>query len=160
VIQLHEGIEADADRLFELDRVCFSAGVAYSLREFQWLLRSRKALCLIAKDVGPSAGDTLAGFAIAQQATIRKSSGGHIVTIDVAPDFRRRGVGRMLMEQIEARMKAAGASWLRLEVAENNAAARGFYLGLGFLPLGRISNYYEDSIDAIVMEKKIAAEGV
>jgi ribosomal-protein-alanine N-acetyltransferase len=154
VIQLSDGLEADADRLFELDRICFEAGIAYSLREFRSLLRSSKTLCLLAEDDGD-----LAGFAIAQEAVIRKARGGHIVTIDVAPAFRRCGIGRLLMERIEERMKALGAGWLRLEVAVNNAAACDFYSGLGFLPLGRIANYYHGSVDAIVMEKLLAEVG-
>jgi len=150
VIRLRDGIGADADKLFALDRICFDDGIAYSLREFRWLLRSPKALCILAED-----DSELAGFAIAQEAVVRKSRGGHIITIDVAPVFRRRGVGRMLMDQIEERMKAAGAIWLRLEVAENNAAAREFYTGLGFAAIGRIPDYYRDSVDAIVVEKRL-----
>ncbi len=151
MIRLRDGTEADAETLFELDRICFPAGIAYSLREFCWLLRSGKTLCLVAEEE-----DVLAGFAIAQESVIRRSRGGHIVTIDVAPEFRRRRIGRLLMEQIELRMRAAGAEWLRLEVAVNNAAASEFYAGLGFLPLGRISNYYHGALDAIVMEKSLA----
>ena len=60
------------------------------------------------------------------------------------------------MEQIEERLRAAGAGWLRLAVAVNNSAASEFYGGLGFVGMGRIPNYYQDSVDAIVMEKTIA----
>ncbi len=151
MIQLRDGIGADADRLFELDRVCFDAGVAYSLREFRSLLRSSKTFCILAED-----GDSLAGFVIAQEAVIRKSRGGHVVTIDVAPAFRRRGIGRLLMERVEERLRTAGADWLRLEVAVNNSAAAEFYSGLGFEAIGRIPDYYHGSIDAIVMEKPLA----
>jgi ribosomal-protein-alanine N-acetyltransferase len=150
VIRLIDGVEADADRLFELDRICFAAGTAYSLREFSWLLRSRKTLCIVAKD-----DDALAGFVMAQESAIRKSLGGHIVTIDVAPGFRRHGVGRLLMQRIEERLKAAGAGWLRLEVAVNNSTASEFYRGLGFVPIGRIPDYYDGAVDAIVMEKAL-----
>ena len=151
MIRLREGTEADAGGLFELDRICFDVGIAYSLREFRLLLRSRKTVCILAED-----GDDLAGFAIAQIAVLGESRGGHIVTIDVAPDFRRRGVGRLLMEQIEERMMAIGADWLRLEVAVNNTAASGFYRGLGFAAIGRIPDYYRGSVDATVMEKTLA----
>ena len=151
MIRLREGVGADADRLFELDQVCFDVGVAYSLREFRWLLRSPKTLCILAEE-----DDDLAGFAIAQETVIRKSRGGHIVTIDVAPAFRRRGIGRLLMEQIEERLRAAGAGWLRLEVAVNNPAASEFYGGRGCVAIGRIPNYYHGSVDAIVMEKTLA----
>jgi ribosomal-protein-alanine N-acetyltransferase len=151
VIQLRDGIRADADGLFELDRICFDAGVAYSLREFRWLLRSPRTLCILGED-----DDDLAGFAIAQKTVIRKSCGGHIITIDVAPGFRRRGVGRLRMGQIEERLRAAGAGWLRLEVAVNNSAGSEFYRRLGFASIGRIPNYYQGSVDAIVMEKTLA----
>lgn len=153
MIRLIDGVEADAERLFELDRICFAAGIAYSLREFGWLLRSRKTLCIVAEDE-----DALAGFVMAQESVIRKSCGGHIVTIDVAPEFRRHGVGRLLMEQIEDRMRAEGAGWLRLEVAVNNSAAYEFYLGLGFAPIGRIAEYYQGSVDALVMEKALTGK--
>ena len=112
MIRLRDGVEADADRLFELDRICFDAGIAYSLREFHWLLRSQKTLCIVAEDDG-----VLAGFAMAQESMIRKSRVGHVVTIDVAPDFRRRGIGCLLMEQIEERQQAAGAGWLQSRIA-------------------------------------------
>jgi [ribosomal protein S18]-alanine N-acetyltransferase len=151
LIRLRDGVEADADRLFELDRICFDAGIAYSLREFRWLLRSQKTLCIVAEDDG-----VLAGFAMAQESMIRKSRGGHIVTIDVAPDFRRRGIGRLLMERIEKRQRAEGSGWLRLEVAVNNSAAYEFYLQLGFTAIGQIPDYYHGDVDAIVMEKGLA----
>ncbi len=93
---------------------------------------------------------------MAQESGIRKSRGGHIVTIDVAPEFRRHGFGRLLMQQIENRMGSDGAGWLRLEVAVNNSDALNFYAGLGFKRIGQIPNYYQESVDAIVMEKALA----
>ncbi len=163
MIRLREGIEADAGRLFELDRICFDAGIAYSLREFRSLLRSPRARCVIAEefgaeDCGAEDCGRLAGFVIAQETAIRKTPGAHIVTIDVAPGFRRRGVGRALMEEIEARMMARGKARLRLEVAVDNSAAYAFYLGLGYSAVGRIARYYLGSIDAISMEKDIGVE--
>lgn len=150
MIRLRDGVEADAEALFDLDQLCFAAGVAYPLGEFRRLLRSRKTLCVVAEDE-----NVLAGFAIAQEAFIRKSRGGHIITLDVAPEFRRRGVGRLLMVRLEEPMRSGGAEWLRLEVAENNHGAREFYLGLGFTAIGEIPEYYDDAIDAIVMVKRL-----
>jgi [ribosomal protein S18]-alanine N-acetyltransferase len=150
VIRLIDGVEADAERLFELDRVCFAAGIAYSLQEFRWLLHSRKTLCIVAEG-----DDALAGFVMVQESIIRKSRGGHIITIDVAPEFRRHGVGRRLMEEIESRMRSGGATWLRLEVAVNNSAALSFYVDLGFERIGQIPNYYDGPVDAIVMGKEL-----
>ena len=63
---------------------------------------------------------------------------GHIVTLDVDPAERRRGLGTLLMQTAEEQMKQEGAGVMSLEVAENNAAARQFYRGLGFVTRGRI----------------------
>jgi [ribosomal protein S18]-alanine N-acetyltransferase len=148
---LREGVEADAGQFFELDQLCFASGTAYSLREFQQLLRSRKTVCVVGNDEG-----SLAGFAIATNVENHDTCGGHIITVDVAPGFRRRGIGRSLMRRVEERMLAADAEWLRLEVAENNSAAYEFYVGLGFVPIDLIPDYYEGAIDAIVMVKGLS----
>jgi [ribosomal protein S18]-alanine N-acetyltransferase len=151
MIQLRATVEADLHSLFELDQICFADGIAYSLSEFCSLLRSKGTIGVVAEE-----NDVLAGFAMAQFGRLRRSYGGHVVTIDVAPDFRRRGVGRLLMGDLEGQVRDAGASWLRLEVAVNNPTALSFYLGLGFEAIGQIRGYYHRGLDAIVMEKILA----
>ncbi len=150
MIHLREAGKADLQSLFELDQVCFPAEIAYSLREFRFLLNSPHTITLIAEEDA-----ALAGFAIGQRVRDRGRLGGHLVTIDVAPAFRRRGVGRLLMEDMEARMAHTGASWLRLEVAVDNHSAQSFYAKLGFEPIGEIRGYYPGNLDALVMEKAL-----
>ncbi len=95
----------------------------------------------------------LAGFAIAQSGRLRRIAIGNIVTLDVDPAFRRRGIGRLLMHHLEREMARAGAACLRLEVAVDNPGAQSFYARLGFEPIGQIRGYYHANLDAIVMEK-------
>ncbi len=147
MIRLREAVKADLQQLFALDQVCFPPGIAYSSGEIRSLLASPRTISAVAEE-----DEILAGFALGQSGRFGRAHGGHIVTIDVAPGFRRRGVGRLLMQHIEARMRKAGANWLRLEVAVNNSDALSFYAGLGFGPLGRIRGYYPGNLDAIVME--------
>lgn len=139
--------KADLRSLYALDQVCFPAAIAYTLREFRALLASSRTIAVLAEE-----GTVLAGFAIAQT---YRATAGHLITIDVAPAFRRRGIGRLLIGHIEQRLLSADASCLRLEVAETNSGASEFYRGLGFAEIGRISNYYQGSVDAIVMEKSL-----
>ena len=77
---------------------------------------------------------------------------GHIVTIDVAPEQRRRGVGRLLMNAILLACREAKAESLRLEVAVDNDAALAFYKRLGFTETGRIPGFYMGTLDALTME--------
>jgi ribosomal-protein-alanine N-acetyltransferase len=154
MIRLREAGKADLPGLFELDRVCFPGEIAYSLREFRALLRSTRTISMVAEEDGD-----LAGFAISRSVLARGALGGHIVTIDVGPAFRRRGVGRLLMDEVESRMVRAEAAWLRLEVAIDNLGAQSFYTSLGFQPIGQIRGYYPGNLDALVMRKILPGSG-
>jgi ribosomal-protein-alanine N-acetyltransferase len=150
MVHLREAGRADLESFYRLDQVCFPAGIAYSLADFRSLLNSRRTVAIAAEEAG-----SLAGFILCQ--AIRRESAllGQIVTIDVAPDFRRRGVGRLLMQQAASRLAGLGASRLRLEVSVENHIARNFYASLGFRTIGEIPNYYPGNLDAVVMEKPL-----
>ena len=65
-----------------------------------------------------------------------------ILTIAVAPDCQRQGIGRRLMAEMEATARAAGATDIFLEVAETNVAAAALYAGCGFVEAGYRLDYY------------------
>jgi ribosomal-protein-alanine N-acetyltransferase len=79
-----------------------------------------------------------------------------ILTLAVAPEARRRGVGRHLIEDAAQRLAAAGAVALFLEVSTSNTSARALYESSGFEPVGRRRNYYPDGTDALVLRRAIA----
>jgi [ribosomal protein S18]-alanine N-acetyltransferase len=151
MIRLRSFQMRDLAELHLLDQVCFPREIAYSRAELQYFLTHPKCSCWIAEQ--PE--DKLAGFVIFERATRHGRPAGHIVTLDVDPDERRRGLGTLLMQTAEEQMKQEGAGVLSLEVAENNAAARQFYRSLGFVTRGRIAKYYGGRVDAEVMEKVI-----
>lgn len=82
-----------------------------------------------------------------------------LLTIATEPEARRQGVARVLMSQVLAAAKGAGASVLFLEVAENNTAARQLYDGCGFAQAGRRRGYYRtnsgDLVDALILRRPI-----
>ena len=65
-----------------------------------------------------------------------------ILTLAVRPRARRGGQGARLVGEGVLAAAARGASRVFLEVAENNAAARGLYAGAGFVEAGRRPGYY------------------
>ena len=99
------------------------------------------------------ARDQLAAFVLAYQ---KKRSVGHIVTIDVHPDFRRRNIGNRLMELAEERLRARGAARIVLEVSAGNEPALRFYQKRGYIAKRFLPRYYRDRSDAYLMEKTIA----
>jgi ribosomal-protein-alanine N-acetyltransferase len=74
-----------------------------------------------------------------------------ILTLAVAPEARRAGLGRALLAAACAAARDAGAARLFLEVAATNQAARALYGAAGFLQIGRRRRYYADGGDALMM---------
>jgi [ribosomal protein S18]-alanine N-acetyltransferase len=151
MIRLRSFQMRDLAGLHQLDQVCFPREIAYSRAELQYFLTHPKCSCWIAEQ--PE--DRLAGFVIFERANRHGRPSGHIVTLDIDPVERRRGLGTLLMQTAEKQMKQEGAGVLSLEVAENNPAAQQFYRRLGFVTRGRIAKYYGGMVDAEVMEKVI-----
>lgn len=61
---------------------------------------------------------------------------GHIYALYVHPDHGRQGHGRQLLERALAALARTDHEAVTLWVFERNAAARGFYTSMGFLPDG------------------------
>jgi [ribosomal protein S18]-alanine N-acetyltransferase len=151
MIRLRSFQMRDLAGLYQLDQVCFPREIAYSRAELQYFLTHPKCSCWIAEE----ADDRLAGFVIFERSKRHGRRAGHIVTLDVDPEERRRGLGTLLMHTAEEQVRQEGAGVLSLEVAVNNPAAQQFYRSLGFVTRGRIAKYYGGMVDAEVMEKVI-----
>ncbi len=81
-----------------------------------------------------------------------------ILTIFVAPEMQKQGIGRKLLTRCLADIKQTGVTTLYLEAPENNAAALELYESAGFRKNGRRKNYYrrgEKMMDAVLMEYRI-----
>jgi ribosomal-protein-alanine N-acetyltransferase len=79
----------------------------------------------------------------------------HVLRLSVAPDRRRRGHGRRLLERLLAWAEEAGAAEVTLEVRRGNAAARALYATADFVPVGRRPRYYPDGEDAELMTRPV-----
>lgn len=79
-----------------------------------------------------------------------------VMNLAVAPEYRRCGIGKGLMEHLLAALQSAGTQSLTLEVRETNAAALALYTALGFSEVGRRKKYYVNPIeDALIMRKEL-----
>lgn len=81
---------------------------------------------------------------------------GHITNIAVHPEFRRSGIGSLLLNKLleEARLRSIKA--LTLEVRKSNDSAKALYRKYGFEEGGSRKAYYADNHeDAIIMWKRL-----
>lgn len=128
---------ADVPRLVELEATCMgvdawsevlvSAGVEGALPTIVWLV------------------DDAGGYAVASYV-------GDVVElqrIGVAPDARRRGLARALLDAVVER--AGEEERVVVEVREDNAGALAFYAVSGFAELDRRPRYYRDGTTAVVL---------
>jgi ribosomal-protein-alanine N-acetyltransferase len=76
---------------------------------------------------------------------------GHIKDLAVRPEARGRGIGRRLLHEALFGIALAGATVAKLEVREDNDAARSLYREEGFEPTRHISRYYDDGEDALLL---------
>ena len=75
---------------------------------------------------------------------------GHIISIAVHRQHRRRGIGKELLQMA---MKDPALKKVWAEVRRSNQGAQAFYLRMGFRITGEVPGYYGNE-DALIVEKR------
>lgn len=120
----------------------FPGARGWSTKEIEGLLAAPGGFVVTAPE-GFALGRAVAGEA-------------ELLTIAVAPEYRRAGRGRALLAGFETEAAARGADVAFLEVADDNAAARALYRVAGWSETGRRKGYYArpgGAVDAITLTK-------
>jgi ribosomal-protein-alanine acetyltransferase len=136
------------DKLYEIEMKCFKKE-AFTKQQIAQLLKNPNSISLIAKENGD-----IVGFIIGMLSVEDGSLVGHILTIDVSPSHRRKGVGIKLLQEIEKIFKDRQTIVCRLEVREDNVAALNLYQKLGYKEIGKLKYYYGDA-NGILLEKPL-----
>ena len=131
-----------------MDRLCFPEEIAYTPEDIALALLQRGAFAFVAK-----ADERAVAFVLAYQ---KKPLIGHIVTLDVHPDFRRQSIGYHLMDRAEQRLRERGAERIILEVGVRNDVALRFYEKMGYVNKCLLPHYYADRSDAYLMERMLS----
>ncbi|HSB57081.1 MAG TPA: ribosomal protein S18-alanine N-acetyltransferase [Nitrosopumilaceae archaeon] len=76
---------------------------------------------------------------------------GHVVSVAVLEEQRKKGIGRALVEEAIGGTKIKKADELYLEVRCSNNEAVRLYEKIGFIIKQRIKSYYRDGEDAYLM---------
>jgi ribosomal-protein-alanine N-acetyltransferase len=132
---------ADALPISRMSKILIEHDLPWSWTEgrVRRAIRDAETAVIVARD-----GRRLAGFAIMQFADVHA----HLNLLAVAPAYRGRGLGRKLVDWLEACARTAGVFDVRLELRANNDRARAFYERLGFTETGRVPAYYAGREDA------------
>jgi ribosomal-protein-alanine N-acetyltransferase len=148
-IQLRPYRASDLKRMHALDVVCFERPFRFTREAMRRFSEAKSARVIVAEERG-----ALAGFVILDVQGSVEGGVGYVVTLDVAPSFRRRGVGRALMVEAEEQARRAGCRAMLLHVFAGNLAAMRFYESMGFLRSRRVEAFYGAGLDAWVCQKR------
>lgn len=144
---------SDLEAMFRLDEVCFDERFRFSRAMVRRFAQASNAYTVIGE-----AGEQFAGFCILHVTENSKGIRGYIVTLDVAPEFRRRGLASRLMSAVERTALAEGAGGVTLHVFTGNEGAIRFYEREGYVLQGRTKNFYGSGMDALMYAKELGWE--
>ncbi|MEO8218532.1 MAG: GNAT family N-acetyltransferase [Acidobacteriota bacterium] len=142
-LTLRTATSADLTELAALDARCFAEGVSYSPDVLSFFVSGEKSRTLLAMRDG-----RIAGFAAA---VIRSARGAHIVTIEVDPSERRKGVGTTLLMALESWAQNV-SDRIFLEVDADNVPAISLYEKLDYL---LAKEFEEDGQNRLAMWKAL-----
>ncbi len=154
----------DIPEVLEIERVCFS--MPWSAHAYRYEIEENTLSWYVVARPAPSTTDKgLLGKILnlrppGQRRTPIIGYGGfwmmvdeaHISTLAVAPAYRRRGVGELLLLTMIEEAQRRGAAAVTLEVRVSNLPAQRLYEKYGFTVQGRRVRYYSDNgEDAYIM---------
>ena len=143
---LRKGTKRDINVFYELDNLCFEEGISYPKEAFSYYLKSKNVLCYVIEEQ-----NKIVAFIIASY----QKSYAQIITIDVHPNYRRRGYGERLMKLVEEELIKVNVKFIFLYVAENNNSAIKLYQKFRYEIHSKIPNYYKHNLDAYIMIKNL-----
>ncbi len=155
VIKVREATEEDLQKVIEINLIALPE---HYMQEF-WLdhLRAWGKAFVVAEVNGEVVGYVMcrveSGIGYLKRSLTKL---GHIVSVAVLPDYRRRGIGMMMMEESMRRLKEYyGVGEVYLEVRVSNIPAINLYEKLGFKKVKVLRHYYLDGEDAFVMARTL-----
>jgi len=131
-----------------MERSCY--GDPWPASAFASLPNNAQVFCAVARD--ETRARELVGYVIGWYILDE----GELANLAVAPDARRRGIGRSLLDAMLDDAGSRAVSRIFLEVRESNAAARQLYAQRDFEYVGRRKRYYRSPVeDALILRRTL-----
>lgn len=144
------GIE-DLTKVMEVERLCYPIPWSESVLKDSvvgsnecWLLEYQNKLC----------GHAVVSYILDEV---------HLLNICIAPEFNRKGLGRVLLQHLISKAIERNASVFFLEVRASNRSAIDLYFSEGFNEVGLRPNYYPSEVgagreDALLMTLELSVD--
>ncbi|MBS1794993.1 MAG: GNAT family N-acetyltransferase [Acidobacteria bacterium] len=147
VYEIHPLTEKHLKEVMRVNLRCFKKGENYNKHTFTFLLNDPATLSYrVATPTEPIVGFV---FVMANNGT------GHVTTIGVAPEHRRRRLAVKLLLHVEEALRQRGIATVSLEVRVSNIGAQSLYRSLNYTIVQRLDGYYNNGEDGFLMVKSL-----
>lgn len=127
---------------------CFKKGENYTKHTFSYLLNLPDGLSY--RIITPK--NEMVGFIFV---SVSPEGVGHITTVGIAPEHRRRGLANRLLRHAENALRERGINIVVLEVRVGNFSAQNLYRAGGYTVTQRVPGYYTNGEDCFLMVKPL-----
>ncbi len=136
--------EADLGQVEAIEKTCFST--PWSVKSFLDACTTEENIYLVCCDDDHKVMGYCGLWTVLGE--------GNITNMAVAKEYRKHGIGEMLMKEMERLGQLKDVSIFFLEVRESNEPAKRLYEKMGYKEIGRRKRFYERPVeDALVMSK-------
>lgn len=151
-VSLREAIYNDLPLLLKIEQQCFATD-RLSRRRMRFYIDAPHAVFVVAEK-----GTELVGYGLLLMR--RGTQLTRLYSLAVLTEARGLGIAESVIGRLEECALARGKRFMRLEVSEQNLGAIRLYERLGFEQFGVYSQYYEDSSDALRMQKVLSSPDI
>lgn len=135
----------DASAIADLEKLCFSD--PWSEKSIASEVNNPLSYWLVAEDNGE-----IAGY-VGSQSVLDAAD---MMNLAVNPDYRRKGIGKALVDALTQHLMENNVIALLLEVRVSNLPAIALYEKLGFVQVGCRPKYYHNPReDALILRKEL-----
>ncbi len=150
-LYLREAVEEDLPLVHLIEEEVYP--VPWTFNFFRIIFHMNEDTFLVALEE-----DRIIGYTVGEIETMGRRDdprkAGHVLNIAVRKEYQGRGVGTMLLDEVERRFKEKGADVAYLEVRESNENAQRVYRDRGYQYVRTAKEYYGDE-DGYIMTKRL-----
>ena len=136
--------DADMREMAELEKICFPPPQNYTLRTLRGFL-SLNGIGLLRCYNGPEESKRLAAFHLFD------CLGAELITLDVHPEYRQRGLGSTLLRMSMEKLAALGHQTVHCQIAVDNTPSVRLHQKFGFQILQTLRSYYGRGKDGYLL---------
>ena len=149
IVEIRELVETDLDRVMEIENLCFVA--PWSRDDILRELNNNQFATLLVTTINSEVVGYVDYWITFDSATICQ--------IAIHPDFQRKSIGSMLLEEVIKDCYAKKVFNITLEVRESNVKGINFYTKHDFNKCIVKPNYYSNGENAIYMMRGVELNG-